>query len=304
MADSIQTRSWIARLIMTALFAIAWCGPPSLNPRSAQATGPGKQCTITTTTVKTLFGGTSHLKIVKQCVLVDPGGAGGSADSGPPTRTVVCGATKPDPCAGGGDQVHQCFGSALTGSTPFATQTRVKAKWSRPQIWCPGAPAPAAALAGLREQAQRLLPKVRVGSAWTDTALVNAEVILWADTGTKRPLNAAKVLGQQVRLRIGFEHADWDFGDGKHDSTTDPGKIYDAKHDPCNTKQCEHYYGHTYLHTGTVTVTLAVTWSAQFSLNGGISWTDIDGPITGPTSKHVLILKQARGVLIPDPQEH
>lgn len=284
MADATTTGCHRRRSIFTIALAVITVATVVVPAHEAHANKPVKRCTVTTTTVKTLFGGVSHLKIVKQCVYSDEHD-GDSASSGPPTRTLVCGASTPDPC-GTGD-VRACFvRDPATGrpapAAPFATQTLIKGTWSKPTIWCPGDPAPAAALAGLRAQAQRLLPRVRIGSAWTDTALVNAEVVLWADTDTDRALNAASVLGQRVQLRIAFEHARWDFGDGDHDSTTEPGKVYDGKRDPCDTAQCARYYGHTYLHTGRMTITLAITWRARFSLDGGATWSDIDEPITGP----------------------
>jgi hypothetical protein len=144
----------------------------------------------------------------------------------------------------------------------------------------------------------RLLPHVEIGSAPHGAGLANAETVLWADTGTNRRLPTVAVVGQQVELRIGFDHASWNFGDGRSDTTSAPGRPYDDQGDPCETAQCADYYGHTYTATGTVTVTLTVAWHAQYRL-AGQGWTDVGAaPLTGPARSQTLTIRQARGVLI------
>ena len=146
-----------------------------------------------------------------------------------------------------------------------------------------------------------MLPTVRIGSAWTTRALVNAETVLWAETSAHRSLGNVTVVGRQVGLRIGFDHADWNFGDSTTDSTTDPGKQY-SKSDPCDTAQCPDYYGHTYTDTGPVTISLTVAWHAEFSLDNGATWTAVDpAPLTGPATTHDLAVVQARGVIVQNP---
>jgi hypothetical protein len=198
-----------------------------------------------------------------------------------------------------------CIATDKTGKQTeldaFATLTLVNGRWADPVVWCPANARPALDLAGLRDRAERLLPKVGIGSAWTTVALVNAETVLWAGTGPDRSLPSVTILGRAVQLRIHFDRADWDFGDGSTDTTADPGKPYDSHGDPCRTAQCLDYYGHTYAQTGVMTITLTVTWHAQYRL--GATWTDIAGTITGPTSRRVLTVKQARGILVPNPGE-
>ena len=146
--------------------------------------------------------------------------------------------------------------------------------------------------------------KIQIGSAWTHTALINAETVLWAATDPDRTLPTATVVGRRVQLRIAFDHANWDFGDGTTDTTTDPGQPY-SKADPCTTAQCAQYYGHTYRSTGPATITLTVAWHAEFSLDNGATWTAVDTvPLTGPETTHQLDVAQARGVLVPDPVTH
>ena len=226
----------------------------------------------------------------------------------PPTRTIACGR----PSAGfnaawnavcGTPVACMVTGPGSNQPTPtgaFATQTRTGAGWGPPVVWCPGDVAAAPALAAIREQVVRLLPRVRIGSAWTTTALVNAQTVLWADTAPDRDLGAVTIVGAAVRLRVGFDHANWDFGDGTSDTTSAPGKAYDPVGDACRTAQCPDYYGHTYRHTGQPVIALTVTWRAQFSIDGS-DWTDLPAPLTGPVDHHQLTVKQARGILIPNP---
>jgi hypothetical protein len=226
--------------------------------------------------------------------------------SGPPTRVVYCGR----PSARVNGLWNQECGAPricvrIVNGVPrdidvFATLTLVHHRWVRPRIWCPENGRPGVDLAALRDQAVRLLPAVQIGAAWSDVTLVNLETLLWAGTPIERDLAPVTVLGQQVALRVHFLRADWDFGDGSTDTVTTPGKEYDEATDPCRTPQCPHYYGHTYVRTGTVSITLAVTWHAQYRPDGG-SWTDIPGEITGPADSHRLVVEQARGILVPNP---
>jgi hypothetical protein len=184
----------------------------------------------------------------------------------------------------------------------YATFVLSGGTWVLQNVWCPATAQPIPTTEALREQAIRLLPKVQIGSAWTHRAIVNAQTVLWATTDANRTLPTATVVGRRVRLRIAFDHANWNFGDGATDTTTDPGKPYDETGDPCAGARCPDYYGHTYTTRGAVTVTLTVAWHAEFSLNNGTTWTAIDAaPLTGPATTHQLDLVQERGVLVPDP---
>ncbi len=186
-----------------------------------------------------------------------------------------------------------------------ATLVQQNNAWVLLSTFCPtdapNAPPPVPTAQDLREQVLRLLPQVQIGSAWTTKALVNAETIVWAETGRNRDLGTVTVVGRQVALRIGFDHANWDFGDGNTDTTTDPGSPY-SRSRPCGTAQCPGYYGHTYADVGPVTITLSVAWNAQFSLDGGATWTAVDpAALTGPPTRHDLTVVQARGILVQNP---
>lgn len=172
--------------------------------------------------------------------------------------------------------------------------------WTNGDYWCPqtqgDAPAPDAAT--IRDQAIRLLPQVAIGTTDNHVSLVNIQTIFWADTPARRDLGTVMVTGHKVWLRIAFDSATWDFGDGATDTATAPGKPYDRSGDPCNTKACPDYYGHYYREVGAMTVRLRVAWHATWSLDGS-HFTDVgNGPITGPQARYRLTVKQARGVLV------
>lgn len=221
----------------------------------------------------------------------------------PVTRTITCGFPS---SLDNGFWNAQCGTMMRCPKGPaFATQIQQNGQWVLLNTWCAGdpvnAPARVVTTAALRQQVLRLLPTVRIGSAWTTRALVNAETILWAETSAHRSLGNVTVVGRQVGLRIGFDHADWSFGDSATDTTTDPGKPY-TKSDPCETAQCPDYYGHTYTDTGHVTITLTVAWHAEFSLDNGTTWTAVDpAALTGPASTHDLAVVQARGIIVQNP---
>lgn len=226
----------------------------------------------------------------------------------PPTKRVYCG--RPTVRANGlwnreCGPPHACTHrdpttDRLVFTDAFATLTLVNGRWSNPQVWCPNNTRPGIDQTALREQAIRLLPAVAIGSAWKNVALVNAETILWAATRTARPLPSASLAGQQIALRIRFVSAHWDYGDGTRQTIATPGKPYDSA-DPCHTAQCPHYFGHTYARTGSMTITLTITWHAQYRTTG--PWIDIPDDITGSPSRHTVVVKQARAVLVPNPGE-
>ena len=151
----------------------------------------------------------------------------------------------------------------------------------------------------------RLLPSVQIGSAWSHRALVNAETILWADTGASRTLRTVNVVGRRVQLRIAFDHANWSFGDQHTDTTTDPGKPYVEGRRCIAGASAPATTGTPTTDVGPVTITLSVAWHAEFSLDNGNTWTDVDAaPLTGPQTTHDLDVVQARGIIVAGPAGH
>lgn len=236
-----------------------------------------------------------------------PGSQPSPSGDADPTRVVLCGMPV---SADGGALTFRC-GSTTTCPTglPAATLVNVSGTWIIQSVWCPGQNTPVKApsqpiltLQEIRDQAIRLLPTIRIGSAWQDRGLVNAEEILWAETNEDRGLPTAQVVGHPVSLRIHFDHAIWTFGDGSSATSSTPGKPYDRQLNPCTTAQCPGYFGHTYSETGRMTITLRVAWRADFSLDGGGTWASVDpDALTGPSSTFTLNVLQSRGVLVPNP---
>ncbi len=256
-------------------------------------------------------GSRGPLGILVHGVCLATGPQGGRPVSVPQTKVIDCGHPQVHAIASTwnsicGRPIDCVLTDNATGTTKrvdaMGTETKVNGRWSRPVVWCPAEADPAPTVADIREQAVRLLPPVQPGKASTSPALVNTETIFWAATQTDRTLPTATVVGQQVQLRIAFDSARWNFGDGSTDETTDPGKVYDKSVDRCDTVHCPDYYTHTYTSTGPMQVTLTVTWRASYRVAGG-AWTDLDAPITGPASTIRLRLYEARGVLVANPDE-
>jgi hypothetical protein len=65
---------------------------------------------------------------------------------------------------------------------------------------------------------------------------------------------------------------------------------------------CAHYYGHVYTTTGRVTITAQATWRASFRVEDSAAQ-QINGTIDGPRATAHIHAKQARGVLVPNPDQ-
>jgi hypothetical protein len=152
----------------------------------------------------------------------------------------------------------------------------------------------------VRDEAEKLLPHPRIGSAPPGhVTLVNIETILWVDTDPDRVLGTVTVLGQRVELRAHVERVRWQFGDGASEVTAGPGTEYsDAQ--PCDTKACPGYFGHTYERAGRVTITADLIWSGEFRVEGG-GWQTIPGTVTAAATSTAVDVKEARAVLVPNP---
>jgi hypothetical protein len=153
------------------------------------------------------------------------------------------------------------------------------------------------------QRAERAIPAAAIGLAPRTTTLVNTQTVMWVQTASTRMLPPVRILGRTVTITITLDHVTWSFGDGAHDTTTGPGKAYDETHDPCDTPLCPHYYGHVYTITGTMTITARATWRAAFRVGTGPTQ-EINGTIDGPRATAHIHAKQARGVLVPNPDEH
>jgi hypothetical protein len=153
------------------------------------------------------------------------------------------------------------------------------------------------------QEARKLVPHPKVGIAPPGGAtLVNIQTLLWAETPADQSLGTVTLLGHQVTLQVHVAQVDWDFGDGQRDSTDGPERPYDPAAG-CKTVTCPGYWGHVYGTTGAMTISASVTWSGRYRVDGG-AWLDIPGTVTGPATTAALTVKQARGVLVPNPGQH
>lgn len=152
----------------------------------------------------------------------------------------------------------------------------------------------------VKRELRRLVPHPGIGIAPPGGAtLVNLQTLLWTDTPTARTLGTITLLGHHITLHIRVARVDWDFGDGQRDSTAGPQRRYDPA-DGCRTRTCPGYWGHIYAATGPVTISATTTWTGTYRVDNG-GWQTIVGTVTGPTSTAALTVRQARGVLVPDP---
>jgi hypothetical protein len=257
------------------------------------------------------FGGTNGVVINGNCVQFNAAGGGAKVvdsktfDCGRVTRASdvlgrwnpECGSPKPCSMTDPTDPTKQ-----IPTDTYATMQKAADGTWSIvASFWCPSNATPMPDAGAIRDQVIKLLPAVPVGVIHPHLSLVNVQEILWAPTTATKDLGTVTVITTPVRVKLAFEHADWDFGDNTTATTTQPGKIYHPE-DPCPTAQCPDYFGHTYTNTGPKTITLTITWTGQYSTNNGQTWTTITGgPLTSPTTTATITLHQARAVLInPD----
>lgn len=183
------------------------------------------------------------------------------------TGAAVCPA---DPCPAGSTQYRQWevsasgerpMGFVCSGSGPPAA---VAAAAAPPQV------TDAMVLAAFRRIP---VPELRSISQPDDTTLVNFDTIfhVQADGFTE----TVTILGQRVRLEIEPSSFRWEHGDGTSATTSTPGAAYPSK-------EVVHRYQDAHV---TVRHRVVVTWTAQWSLNGG-PLRPVSGTVTttGPTT--------------------
>jgi hypothetical protein len=240
-----------------------------------------------------------------------------NGSSAPPTKTVICGPrqlsthlrTNADPvCRQVQDTCAVPLATQLSPDSSFTTTATLQrnrdGNWTLVGDDCEAKnAAPQVTALLVMQQVRRLVPHPKIGVAPPGGAtLVNVQTLLWADTPADQPLGTVTLLGHRVALRVHVERVDWDFGDGQSDTTDGPKPKYDPA-DDCHTVTCPGYWGHVYVATGPMTIAASITWSGRYRIDGG-AWQDIPDTVTGPTATAALTVKQARGVLVPNPGEH
>jgi hypothetical protein len=153
----------------------------------------------------------------------------------------------------------------------------------------------------VRQQVEKLVPHPGIGVAPPGgRTLVNVQTVLWTATPVDRSLGTVRLLGiYRVALRVHVQRVAWDFGDGATEVSGDPGRPYRTG-EHCASVACPGHFGHVYARTGTMTITSRVSWTGQYSVNGG-AWQAIVGAVDGPQAAAQVTVVQARGVLVADP---
>lgn len=98
------------------------------------------------------------------------------------------------------------------------------------------------------------------------------------------------ILGQPVLVRATPVSYAWDFGDGNEPLvTTDPGKPHP-----------DHTVSTTYTKVGVYTTTMSTTWSGEFSLDGGATYTAIAGTAQTTSTGTPVTVTELRSFLVDD----
>lgn len=99
---------------------------------------------------------------------------------------------------------------------------------------------------------------------------------------------STQILGSEVLIEAKPISFTFEYGDDtKPHTTTHPGSPY-----PDTTN------GHTYKRPGTYNIELVTTWSGEFSVNNGQTWTAIDGFNTTTTTPLALTIKESTPLLV------
>jgi len=102
-----------------------------------------------------------------------------------------------------------------------------------------------------------------------------------------------RLLGRTVQLKIWPSSFWWDFGDGHTLSSADGGQRYETG------LPMSAYITHEYADAGvTVRPQVDATYSAEFSLDGGRTWTPVGGTVTIDGAPASLRVVEARPVLV------
>lgn len=228
---------------------------------------------------------------------VDFDNAGNSQPDFRITESSLCGAGAvfAAGCAGGGllDAAEQCV--VPEDSTIAATDIQVllpTGEWSAPEINSlmncndPGAPV---VFTAADFRALALVPSaIVVGppGGWLPVNMVN---VVYTDA-TAQVIDTA-LLGQAVRVRATPQEFTWEWDDGTSPLTTsDPG----APHP-------NHTVSHTYTKVGTYSVSMVTQWSGEYSLDGGTTYTPIDGTATTTSTAAPVTVTELRSRLVEDP---
>jgi len=219
-----------------------------------------------------------------------------SSSNGPPvqyTRAALCVSTTTradltPSCPNNDPIVEYCLdGSAAQLPIWRRTQNTdgTWTEWAVVQMYtCPG---DAPLLAAIEHEWTQLRPQPSDIALQPNTGWVIATVPTVAMAEDAPRLHAATLLGAAVDIRATASGYRWEWGDGSHTSTSDPGRPY-----PHGTVT------HTYPHASEeATVQLETTWTGEYRINGG-PWRDFDTTISSESTPVDLAIYDPRSRLV------
>jgi len=226
-----------------------------------------------------------------------------STATGPPKQYIqaplcVSTTTRSDqsPACPNGDPIEELCLDGSQAQLPWWFRTQgADGYWSEWQIYrdytCP---TDAPLLAAIQREWTQLHPQPSDIALQPNTGWVIATVPTVAMAGDATRLHQATLLGAAVDIRATASGYRWDWGDGSHTQTSDPGRPY-----PHATLT------HTYPHaSAAATVALTTTWTGQFRINGG-AWMPFDSTITSASTPVNLVVYDPRSRLVDcDLQQH
>lgn len=143
-----------------------------------------------------------------------------------------------------------------------------------------------------REQFLQLVPVLGFDTAPTVSTFVNVPVIVYADPIREWAFPPITLLGQAVLIRAVATSYTWTFG-GTELVADWPGRPFA---DDCERLPCAGYVQSPFAEPGTYAIGLTVTWTGEFSVNGG-AWQQVPGTGTSTSAASEVTVLEARAVL-------
>ncbi|SDD25183.1 hypothetical protein SAMN05216410_3047 [Sanguibacter gelidistatuariae] len=135
----------------------------------------------------------------------------------------------------------------------------------------------------------RLTPSAIVVGPTQGWVPVNMIAVVYTDAQPQ--VITTTLLGQPVTVRATPHDFVWDWADGSTPTTTtDPGQPWP-----------NHTVAYAYTRAGQYTVTMTTTWTGEYSLDSGATYTPITGTAATISTAPPLTVKELRTHLVEDP---